>query len=74
MIAVRRAELVQTNVMLEAIFSRYRDYSLLVLRLFVGIVFFTRGTLKFIGGLQGFAKYLAQHDVPLPELMAPIDL
>jgi putative oxidoreductase len=58
--------------MLETIFGRYRDHSLLVLRLFVGIVFFTHGTLKFMGGLQGFASYLAQHDVPLPGLMAPI--
>jgi putative oxidoreductase len=58
--------------MLETIFGRYRDYSLLVLRLFVGIVFFTHGTLKFMGGLQDFARYLAQHDVPLPGLMAPI--
>ncbi len=58
--------------MLETIFGRYRDYSLLVLRLFVGIVFFTHGTLKFMGGLQGFARYLAQHDVPIPELMAPV--
>jgi len=58
--------------MLETIFGRYRNYSLFVLRLFVEIVFFTHGTLKFMGGLQGFARYLAQHDVPLPVVMAPI--
>ncbi len=58
--------------MLETIFGRYRNYSLLVLRLFVGIVFFTHGTVKFMDGLQSFATYLAQHDVPLPGLMAPI--
>ncbi len=58
--------------MLETIFGRYRDYSCLVLRLFVGGVFFIYGTIKFLGGLQGFAKYLAQHDVPLPGLMAPV--
>lgn len=36
--------------MLEQIFDRYRDYSFFVLRLFVGIIFFTYGTLKFLGG------------------------
>ena len=58
--------------MLEKIFGPYRDYSLLVLRAFVGIVFLAHGTLKFLGGAQGFAGYLEQHGVPLPGLMAPI--
>jgi putative oxidoreductase len=58
--------------MLEEIFGHYRDYSLFVLRAFVGIVFLTHGTLKFLGGVQGFAGYLAQLGVPLPGLMAPI--
>ncbi len=58
--------------MLEKIFGPYRDYSLLVLRVFLGMVFLTHGTIKFMGGAQGFARYLAQHGVPLPELMAPI--
>ena len=58
--------------MLEKIFGPYRDYSLLVLRAFVGIVFLAYGTLKFLGGVQGFAGYLEQHGVPLPGLMAPI--
>src|SRR6266496_6628084 len=62
----------QGGVMLEKIFGYYRDYSLFVLRAFLGIVFLTHGTLKFLGGVQGFAGYLEQHGVPLPGLMAPI--
>jgi uncharacterized membrane protein YphA (DoxX/SURF4 family) len=58
--------------MLEKIFGPYRDYSLLVLRVFLGALFLTYGTLKFLGGVQGFAGYLEQHGVPLPGLMAPI--
>ena len=57
--------------MLEKIFGPYRDYSILVLRAFVGIVFLAYGTLKFLGGVQGFAGYLEQHDVPVPGLIAP---
>jgi putative oxidoreductase len=60
------------EVMLEKIFGPYRDYSPLVLRLFLGMLFLTYGTLKFLGGVQGFAGYLKQHGVPLPGLMAPI--
>ncbi len=58
--------------MLEKIFGPYRDYSLFVLRLFVGIVFLTHGTLKFSAGPDGFAGYLSQHGVPMPKLMAPL--
>jgi uncharacterized membrane protein YphA (DoxX/SURF4 family) len=58
--------------MLEKIFGPYRDYSLLVLRAFLGTLFLAYGTLKFLGGVQGFAGYLGQHGVPLPRLMAPI--
>jgi uncharacterized membrane protein YphA (DoxX/SURF4 family) len=58
--------------MLERIFGPYRDYSPLVLRVFVGTVFLAHGTLKFLGGVRGFAGYLEQHGVPLPGLMAPI--
>jgi len=58
--------------MLEKIFSPYRDYSLFVLRLFVGAVFITHGALKLFGGLKGFAGFLQQHGVPLPDLMAPL--
>jgi putative oxidoreductase len=58
--------------MLEKIFGPYRDYSLLVLRAFVGIVFVAYGTLKFLGGVQGFAGYLEQHGVPVPGLIAPV--
>ncbi|MGE5305560.1 MAG: DoxX family protein [Alphaproteobacteria bacterium] len=58
--------------MLEKIFGPYRDYAFLVLRAFLGMLFLTYGTLKFLGGVQGFAGYLAQHGVPLPGLMAPI--
>jgi putative oxidoreductase len=56
--------------MLEKIFGPYRDYSLLVLRAFVGIIFLTYGTLKFLGGVQGFAGYLERHGVPVPGLIA----
>jgi len=41
--------------MLEKIFGPCRDYSLFVLRLFVGGVFIAYGALKLFGGLQGFA-------------------
>lgn len=58
--------------MLEEIFGHYRDYSLFVLRGFVGIVFLTHGSLKFLGGVQGFAGRLGQQGVPWPELMAPV--
>jgi len=58
--------------MLEKIFAPYRDYSLFVLRLFVGGVFIAYGSLKLFGGIQGFAGYLQQHGVPLPDLMAPL--
>ena len=58
--------------MLEKIFGPYRDYSLLVLRLFVGTVFLTYGSLKLFGGLGGFAGFLAQTGVPLPQIMAPV--
>ena len=57
--------------MLEKIFGPYRDYSLFVLRLFVGAVFITHGSLKLFGGLKGFAGFLQQAGVPSPDLMAP---
>ena len=58
--------------MLEKIFGPYRDYSLFVLRLFVGAVFVAHGALKLFGGLTGFAGFLQQAGVPLPEIMAPV--
>jgi len=58
--------------MLEKIFGPYRDYSLFVLRLFVGAVFVAHGALKLFGGLTGFAGFLQQAGVPLPEFMAPV--
>ena len=58
--------------MLEKIFGPYRDYSIFVLRLFVGAVFFAHGWLKLFGGLEGFAGFLKQAAMPLPEIMAPI--
>lgn len=58
--------------MLEKIFGPYRDYSLFVLRLFVGAVFAVHGVLKLFGGLTGFAGFLHQAGVPLPDLMAPL--
>lgn len=58
--------------MLEKIFGPCRDYSLFVLRLFVGGVFIAHGSLKLFGGIHGFAGYLQQYGVPLPDLMAPL--
>ena len=58
--------------MLEKIFGPYRDYALFVLRLFVGAVFVAHGALKLFGGLTGFAGFLQQAGVPLPEFMAPL--
>ncbi len=58
--------------MLEKIFAPYRDYSLFVLRLFVGGVFITHGALKLFGGLKGFAGFLQQQGVPQPDIMAPL--
>ena len=58
--------------MLEKIFAPYRDYSLFVLRLFVGAVFIAHGALKLFGGLKGFAGFLQQAGVPAPEIMAPL--
>lgn len=58
--------------MLEKIFGPCRDYSLFVLRLFVGIVFLVYGSLKLFGGLEGFAGFLQQAGVPLPGTMAPL--
>ena len=57
--------------MLEKIFSPFRDYSLFVLRLFVGSVFLVYGSMKLFGGLPGFTGFLEQVGVPLPGIMAP---
>lgn len=56
--------------MLEKIFGCGRDYSPLVLRLFIGVVFATYGWLK-LGALQGFTGFLQAAGVPLPGIMAP---
>jgi len=56
--------------MLEKIFGCGRDYSPLVLRLFIGVVFATYGWLK-LGALQGFTGFLQAASVPLPGIMAP---
>ena len=57
--------------MLEKIFGCGRDYSLFVLRVFVGIVFAAHGWLK-LSNLQGFAGFLEQGaGVPFPGVMAP---
>ena len=58
--------------MLEKLFAPYRDYSLFILRLFVGGVFIAHGALKLFGGLTGFAKFLQQYGVPSPGFMAPL--
>lgn len=58
--------------MLEKIFAPYRDYSVFVLRLFVGGVFVAYGALKLFGGLKDFAGFLQQHGVPAPDIMAPL--
>jgi putative oxidoreductase len=58
--------------MLERIFGPYREYSLVVLRLFLGGIFVAHGSLKLFGDLQGFVVFLMQARVPFPEIMAPI--
>ena len=58
--------------MLEKIFGPGRDYSLFVLRVFVGIVFISHGWLK-LSDLKGFAGFLEQAaGVPAPGVMAPM--
>ena len=58
--------------MLEKIFGCGRDYSLFVLRVFVGVVFAAHGWLK-LSNLQGFAGFLEQAaGVPFPGVMAPV--
>ena len=57
--------------MLEKIFGCGCDYSLVILRLFVGGVFIAHGWLK-LANLQGFAGFLEQAaGVPFPGVMAP---
>lgn len=58
--------------MLEKIFGPYRDYSLFVLRLFVGGVFIVYGALKLFAGLSGFTIFLIQVGVPSARIMAPV--
>ncbi len=58
--------------MLEKLFAPYKDYSLLLLRLAVGGIFISYGVIKFIGGLDGVASFLAQHGTPFPGVMAPV--
>jgi len=55
--------------MLAKIFGPGRDYSLFVLRIFVGIVFLVHGYLK-LGNMGGFVGFLQQHGVPFPGIMA----
>ena len=57
--------------MLERIFGPCCDYAFFVLRLFVGAVFLTYGSIKF-SGLGGFVGFLQQHGVPMADLMAPV--
>ena len=57
--------------MLARIFGPGRDYSLLVLRLFLGVVFLVHGFLK-LGNIGGFVGFLQQYGVPLPDIMAPL--
>ena len=57
--------------MLEKIFGGGRDYSLFILRVFVGVVFTVYGWLK-LANLQGFAGFLEQAaGVPFAGVMAP---
>lgn len=58
--------------MLEKIFGPYRDYSLFVLRLFVGGLFIVYGAMKLFGGLAGFTILLIQAGVPFARIMAPV--
>ena len=57
--------------MLEKIFGPYRDYSLFILRLFVGGLFIAYGLLKLFGGLSSFTIFLIQAGVPFARIMAP---
>lgn len=57
--------------MLEKIFEPYKEYSLMPLRVGVGIVFLVHGLLKLFGDLNGFVSFLEQTGVPLAGLMAP---
>lgn len=47
-----------------------RDAGLLLARLTVGGLFIFHGSAKFLGGIDGFAGYLASLGVPLPTLNA----
>ena len=58
--------------MLEKIFGPYRDYSLFVLRLFLGALFIVYGALKLFAGLSGFTIFLIQAGVPFARIMAPV--
>lgn len=58
--------------MLSKIFAPCREYAPFMLRLGVGAVFIGHGSIKLFGGLQGFAGFLRQAGVPMPEIMAPL--
>jgi len=58
--------------MLERIFGRYQEYSLMVLRLGVGIIFVGYGAVKLFGGLSDFVSFLEQARVPFPSIVAPV--
>lgn len=56
--------------MLEKLFGPYRDYSLFVLRLFIGAVFLVHGFLAF-SNLGAAVSFFEQHGIPLAGIMAP---
>ena len=58
--------------MLEKIFGPYRDYSLFVLRLFVGAVFITHGALKLFGSLTSFTLMLIKAGIPFARTVATV--
>jgi len=53
-------------------FGAYKEYSLMVLRICVGVVFVGHGALKLFGGLNKFVAFLEQAGVPFPGLMAAV--
>ncbi len=47
-----------------------QDLGLLLIRLMLGVVFIYHGAPKLLGGLDGFAGYLASLGVPMPQVSA----
>ncbi|MDO8608411.1 MAG: DoxX family protein [Phaeospirillum sp.] len=63
--------------MLQKIFGRFSGYSIIVLRVALGVIFIAHGGQKLFGwwggsGLNGFADSLGQGGMPYPMLMATL--